>query len=189
MVVTLSVRARLRREYSVGRAQVHLRLHGVSVGTRPAYGKVVPFIRNEGVMKLGDRVLVEGEGSATILTTTPGALMVIGDDVFLNTGCSVRARASVIIGPKTRVGPGAAIADTDFHEVQPGSGIRTFAVAIGQDVWVSRGAVVGPGVTIGDGAVIGALSVVRDDVPPHSLAVGSPARVVRTWAPGTRPRR
>jgi maltose O-acetyltransferase len=41
-----------------------------------------------------------------------------------------------------------------------------------------------PGVRIGVGAVVGAGSVVTSDVPANSLAVGTPARVVRSWAPG-----
>lgn len=36
------------------------------------------------------------------------------------------------------------------------------------------------GVTIGEGCVIGAGAVVTKDIPPHSVAVGNPARVIRT---------
>jgi acetyltransferase-like isoleucine patch superfamily enzyme len=43
--------------------------------------------------------------------------------------------------------------------------------------------VVGPGVRIGRGAVVGANSVVLEDVPDHSVAVGAPARVVRSFEP------
>lgn len=43
-----------------------------------------------------------------------------------------------------------------------------------------RGVIVCPGVTIGDNSVVGAGAVVTRDVPPNSLAVGNPARVVRT---------
>ena len=38
-----------------------------------------------------------------------------------------------------------------------------------------------PGVTIGEGAVIGAHSVVTHDVPPYCVAVGAPAKVIRTF--------
>jgi len=53
-------------------------------------------------------------------------------------------------------------------------------IRIGSGVWIGGGAIVLPGVTIGDGCVIGAGSVVTRDLPPFSLAVGNPARVVRT---------
>jgi len=53
-------------------------------------------------------------------------------------------------------------------------------VIIGNDVWSGTEAVIMSGVTIGDGAVIGARAVVARDVPPYSIAVGNPARVVKT---------
>jgi acetyltransferase-like isoleucine patch superfamily enzyme len=50
---------------------------------------------------------------------------------------------------------------------------------IGADVWVGHGAKIRQGVSIGVGAVIGMGSVVTKDVPPYSIVVGSPAKVVR----------
>lgn len=58
------------------------------------------------------------------------------------------------------------------------------SIWIGDHVWLARGVTVLKGVTIGANAVIGAQSLVTDDVPEDSLAVGSPARVIRqnvTW--------
>ena len=46
-------------------------------------------------------------------------------------------------------------------------------------MWLGANVTVLPGVTIGDDAVIGAGSVVTRDVPAATIAVGSPARVVR----------
>lgn len=51
---------------------------------------------------------------------------------------------------------------------------------IGHDVWIGTGAQVLSGVSIGTGAIVGAGSVVSRDVPPYAVAVGAPARVVRT---------
>ena len=56
-------------------------------------------------------------------------------------------------------------------------------IHIGNDVWIGARAVVLSGVTIGDGAVVGAGAVVTRDVPPYSVAVGSPARVVKSRFP------
>ena len=53
-------------------------------------------------------------------------------------------------------------------------------IRIGDDVWIGGGAIILAGVTIGDGSVIGAGSVVVHDVPPATVVVGNPARIVRT---------
>ena len=53
-------------------------------------------------------------------------------------------------------------------------------VKIGRCVHLGEGVCVMPGVTIGDYSVIGAGSVVTRDIPPYSIAVGSPAKVIKT---------
>ena len=50
---------------------------------------------------------------------------------------------------------------------------------VGNDVWIGEDVTVLPGVHIGDGAIIGKKAVVGSDVPPYSIAVGSPAKVVK----------
>jgi acetyltransferase-like isoleucine patch superfamily enzyme len=54
---------------------------------------------------------------------------------------------------------------------------------IGANVWLGFGVCVLPGVTIGEGAIIGARSVVAENVPPYTVAAGSPARVIRRVIP------
>lgn len=58
-------------------------------------------------------------------------------------------------------------------------GVRV-STEIGRDCFIGVGSIVMPGVRIGDGSVIGAGSVVTKDIPPGTLAVGNPARVVRS---------
>src|SRR5690606_8606697 len=50
---------------------------------------------------------------------------------------------------------------------------------IGNDVWIAANAVVLRGVTIGNGAIVGAGAVVTKDIPPFSIAVGNPAKVIK----------
>ena len=57
--------------------------------------------------------------------------------------------------------------------------IFTLKIKIGNNVWIGDKACILGGVTIGDGAVIGANSVVTHSIPAHSIAVGSPARVIK----------
>lgn len=50
---------------------------------------------------------------------------------------------------------------------------------IGNDVWIGNGAIVINGITIGDGSIIGAGAVVTKDIPPYSIVVGAPGRVIK----------
>ena len=60
-------------------------------------------------------------------------------------------------------------------------------VTLGRSVWLPWRVFVMPGATIGDGSVIGADSLVTGDIPPNSLAVGSPAKVIRSAPAFPRP--
>ena len=54
-------------------------------------------------------------------------------------------------------------------------------VEIGDKVWIGENVAVLLGVSIGESSIIGANSVVTKDIPAFSIAVGSPARVIKTW--------
>ncbi len=58
---------------------------------------------------------------------------------------------------------------------------RIEPITIGKGSWIGQNVVILPGVTIGEMAIIGANSVVNRNVPARSIAVGSPARVIKTW--------
>ena len=53
-------------------------------------------------------------------------------------------------------------------------------VVIGKHVWLGKGVSVMKGVTIGEHTTVGLGSIVTKDLPPHCIAAGSPAKVVRT---------
>ena len=56
---------------------------------------------------------------------------------------------------------------------------RTGEIHIGKGVMLGMETMVMPGVTIGDGAIVGARSVVTKDIPPYTIAVGNPAKVIK----------
>ena len=106
--------------------------------------------------------------------------LVLGERVFMNTGATVVANHSIVVGDDCLIGDLVAIFDSDHHSMEPSSPTRIAPVRLGTNVWVGRSAVVLPGVTIGDHAVIAAGSIVTGDVPARTLMAGVPARPIRT---------
>ncbi len=71
------------------------------------------------------------------------------------------------------------IYDTDFHEISPDAPTRYSPVIIGGNVWIGANSMILPGAVIGDHTVVAAGSIVTGEIPAKSLAIGSPARVVK----------
>lgn len=92
----------------------------------------------------------------------------------------VRIGSRVLLGPSVSIL--AATHETDVRSRRAGVEYAR-PVTIGDDCWIGAGVTIMPGVTVGKGCTIGAGSVVTRDVPDFSVAVGSPARVVRTVEP------
>lgn len=92
----------------------------------------------------------------------------------------------VTIGDRVMFGPYVSIyAATHETEVQSRRDYIEFAreVTIGDDCWIGGNVVILPGVAIGKGCTIGAGSVVTKDIPDYSVAIGSPAKVVKKVKP------
>jgi len=103
------------------------------------------------------------------------------EGVFINFGAVILDGAKVTIGRKTLIAPGVHIY-TAQHPLEADERDRyetCLPVSIGERCWIGGQATICPGVTIGDRSVIGAGSVVVNDIPADSLAVGNPAKVIR----------
>jgi acetyltransferase-like isoleucine patch superfamily enzyme len=142
---------------------------------------------------VGKNTHVRGE----LLTLAYGGKIEIGDNSFIGTGSRIWSGEKISIGSNVLVSHNVNIIDTDSHEInhieraegyknlfkngypkEKGS-IKTDKITIHNYVWISFNASIMKGVTIGEGAIIGANSVVTKDIPPYSLAVGNPARVIK----------
>ena len=161
------------RAIDVVRAKWLLRGHDVGRGVSVQRSLMLDI---QGELRIGDRVSFVGKVLPTSLTVHPGGMLLIGDESVFNYGVSVDAASRVTIGRRCLFGSFVRIADRDGESAGP--------IVIGDDVWVAHGAVVGPGVTIGHGSVVAAGSVVMTDVPPQSMALGNPARMMSLsfWA-------
>lgn len=116
----------------------------------------------------------------------------IGKNTFINFNFTCQDDAEVTIGEHCDFGPNVTIV-TPMHPLLPDERLKLMCpdgverrlcyaepVRIGNNCWICANVTILPGVTIGDGCVIGAGSVVSKSVPPNSLAVGNPCRVIRT---------
>jgi maltose O-acetyltransferase len=107
----------------------------------------------------------------------------IGAHTFANFGLVVLDVARVTIGDDVQIGPYVQLL-TASHPIDPQARRDKWEsaapITIGDNVWLGGGVIVCPGVTVGAHTVVGAGSVVTRDLPPNVVAVGSPARVVRT---------
>ncbi|MBL4645884.1 MAG: sugar O-acetyltransferase [Rhizobiales bacterium] len=114
---------------------------------------------------------------------------------FINTGATFLDCNTITIGDFTAIGPNVQFL-TPSHPIDPYKRIpkelidgipdfskSTFAkpIKVGDRCWIGAGTIIMPGVTIGDGTTIGAGSVVTRSLPDHVVAMGSPARIVRTF--------
>lgn len=110
-----------------------------------------------------------------------GRNITLGARVFINSGCRFQDQGGIVIGEDCLIGHNAVIA-TLQHGMAPSErgDLLPSPVVLGRNVWLGANVTVLPGVTIGDDAVVGAASVVTKDVPAGAVAVGSPARVVRS---------
>ncbi|MFI5213566.1 MAG: acyltransferase [Gemmatimonadales bacterium] len=87
----------------------------------------------------------------------------------------------VVIGDDTGIGGHCLIfTHGAWLNVLDGYPVNYEPVTLGKSVWLPWRVFVMPGSTIGDGSVIGANSLVQGTIPPSSLAVGSPAKVIRS---------
>ncbi|MBR1889530.1 MAG: sugar O-acetyltransferase [Alloprevotella sp.] len=115
-----------------------------------------------------------------------GIFIEVGDNFFMNKDCQLLDGGGISFGHNVFVGPMCGF-HTAIHPLEAkhrASGEeRALPIKVGNDVWIGAQVCVLPDVEIGDGCVIGAGSVVTRSIPPYSVAVGNPCRVIRSLKP------
>ena len=106
----------------------------------------------------------------------------IGENFFANHNTVILDGGKVIFGDNVFVAPNCGFYTAghplDFRRRNAGLEYA-YPIPVGNNVWIGAGVHVMPGVAIGDGSVIGGGSVVARDIPPDSLALGNPCKVIR----------
>lgn len=132
---------------------------------------------------LGDEVYLNKD---TIIESGHGGSLIIGARTTIQPRCQLSAyKGEIRIGDDVQIAPNCAFYPYD-HGMSPDKPMKQQpliskgGIYIGDDVWLGYGVIVLDGVHIGKGAVIGAGSVVNQSVPAGAIAVGVPARVVKT---------
>ncbi|MGZ6139416.1 MAG: acyltransferase [Myxococcaceae bacterium] len=111
----------------------------------------------------------------------------IGEQCWFNAPLFADLTGDITIGDRVTIGHHVVLvtATHQHGEFSQRAGPSTSApIVIGDGSWIGAGVTILPGVTIGAGSIIGARSVVTRDVPPHTLALGTPARAVRRLSGG-----
>jgi acetyltransferase-like isoleucine patch superfamily enzyme len=143
------------------------------------------------LIHIGEKVVVHPGAFLSVVDEVDGkrydARLVIGDRTRIGFDMVIACCGSIEIGTDVLTADRVYIGDT-FHEyrdvrrpvIDQGLGDPQ-PVRIGDGSFLGVNCAILPGVTVGEGGYVAANAVVTDDVPPHSLVVGNPARVIRRW--------
>ncbi len=114
----------------------------------------------------------------------PHAGIKIGRDSLIGEFNVLRGQGGIQIGDRVYTSPLVQLVAVDHVFADPTrpfveQGILARGIVVEDDVWIGAGAIIADGVRLGRGAVVAAGAVVTQDVPPHTVVAGVPARVVK----------
>jgi lipopolysaccharide O-acetyltransferase len=120
------------------------------------------------------------------ITLNIGRNVQINDNVHIGAINSINIKDNVLIASKVFITDhnhgNYSGSNQDSPFIDPvARPLNSKPIIIEKNVWLGEYVCVLPGVRIGKGSIIGAMSVVNKDIPPHSIAVGSPARVIKVF--------
>ncbi|WP_297571021.1 DapH/DapD/GlmU-related protein [uncultured Anaerovibrio sp.] len=126
----------------------------------------------------GDRF---GEGSYIVapISLVCASNMVIGKNVYINSNFLGMSRGGITIEDDVQIAGNVSVLSNN-HDPYERQLLTCKPVHIKKGAWIGAGATILPGITVGRYAIVGAGSVVTKDVPDYSVAVGNPARVIKT---------
>lgn len=120
----------------------------------------------------------------------PHAFIRIGKNSLIGELNVLRGQGGITIGDRVYTAPQVQLLAVNHVYTDPSrpmveQGITAEGIVVEDDVWIGAGAIITDGVRIGKGAVVAAGAVVTEDVPPHTVVGGVPARVLKQIEPGS----
>jgi acetyltransferase-like isoleucine patch superfamily enzyme len=159
-----------------------------------SYGKGVYIdpgvvINRPRYMHIGDRTFIKQHTNINIHPAdkrSKEGMLFLGKHVTISQGCIISVFNRIVLEDEVGMAPYGCILDntrkpTDVTRPLQEQDLEVGFVHVGEGSWLGYNVCVLPNVTIGKHCIIGALSVVKKDIPPYSMAVGSPARIVKRF--------
>jgi acetyltransferase-like isoleucine patch superfamily enzyme len=156
-----------------------------SVGKRLLVTRM-PYVVGPTKIRIGDDVRLFGKVDIFSGRIFDNPTLILKDRVDLGSGISFVVNKEIIIEEDVNVASGVRFMDTDSHPRDMAARIADLGpppdeikpVRICRNAWIGQNCFILKGVTVGEGAIIGVNSVVVSDIPPYSVAMGNPARVI-----------
>lgn len=131
-------------------------------------------------IKLGNQILI---GRNSILTCSDSEIE-MGDFIHIGSFCTINSRSLIKIGSHVQIGTGAQLmaGSHSFDDPDKPTILQTRVskgIVIEDSVWIGNASIILDGITVGHNSIIGSGSVVSKDVPPYSVVLGNPARVIQ----------
>ena len=146
------------------------------------YDGVTLIARGEGGIELADKVRIKEK--SLLDSERPDGYIRIGENVYIGTGTTLFGHCGLEIGEQSLLAQNITITPYSHLFEDPDKLIREQGgherkVTIGRDCYLGMNVSVLYSADIGEGSVVGSGSVVVKPLPPYSVAVGNPARVIR----------
>lgn len=146
----------------------------------------LPFVMSHARIYIGDDVNVFGKIDIFSGRIFDEPRLVIQNRVDIGHNVTFIVNKEIVIEDDVNIASGVRFMDTDAHPRDAKDRIADLPprpeeikpVRICRNAWIGHNVFILKGVTVGEGAIIGVNSVVLTDIPPYSVALGNPARVI-----------
>ncbi|MFH0395577.1 DapH/DapD/GlmU-related protein [Streptococcus sp. A34] len=153
-----------------------------------------PFVvRGKKYINFGNNLTVGRYCRFDVLGVHSTKILKFGNNINIGDAVRISCIEGIKIGNNALIGSRVLIIDNshgsytgaeqDSPLIKPNERKLTSSpIVIKDNVWIGDGVVVQKGVTIGEGSIIGANSVVTKSIPPHSIAAGVPANIIKIYS-------